>query len=92
MTVPNFKNEPNFISQYQAWGALNSITISVIEEYHDKIQTGGFIGSNPGIGSAIAPGSTLTITISKGSSSNTTLPEETPDLDQDDSIEESSEE
>lgn len=92
LTVPNFKNEPNFISQYQAWGALNSITISVIEEYHDKIQTGGFIGSNPGIGSAIAPGSTLTITISKGSSGNTTLPEETPDLDQDDSIEESSEE
>ena len=24
LTVPNFKNEPDFISQYQAWAALNS--------------------------------------------------------------------
>ncbi len=91
LIVPNFKNESNFISQYQAWATLNSITISVIEEYHDKIQTGGFIGSNPGIGSAIAPGSTLTITVSKGSSGNTFLPEETPDLDQDDEIANNSE-
>ena len=82
LTVPNFKNEADFISQYQAWASLNSITVSVVEEYHETIPSGGFIGSNPGIGSSITPGSTLTITISKGSSGNISSPENTPDSDQ----------
>lgn len=70
MTVPNYTADADFISKYQAWGALNSINIQVKEESHDTIAKGGFIGSNPGIGAAIANGNTLTITISKGPSGN----------------------
>ena len=88
LTVPNFKNEPDFISQYQAWAALNSVTIKVKEEFHDSIPSGAYIGSNPGIGSSITPGSILTITISKGPvggsttppvNNNPTTPEDIPD-------------
>ena len=74
LTVPNFKNEPDFISQYQAWAALNSVTVKVKEEFHDSIPSGAYIGSNPGIGSSITPGSTLTITISKGPAGGSTTP------------------
>ena len=88
LTVPNFKNEPDFISQYQAWAALNSVTVKVKEEFHDSIPSGAYIGSNPGIGSSITPGSILTITISKGPvggsttppvNNNPTTPEDIPD-------------
>lgn len=70
MTVPNYTADTDFVSKYQAWGALNSINILVQEESHDTIAKGGFIGSNPGIGAAIANGNTLTLTISKGPSKN----------------------
>ena len=66
LTVPNYQNEPNFINQYEKWASLNSITVVINEEYHDTIAAGDFIGSNPGIGASIQPGSILTITISKG--------------------------
>ncbi|MDE5978339.1 MAG: PBP1A family penicillin-binding protein [Turicibacter sp.] len=74
LLVPNFKNESDFITQYQAWAALNSITISIKEEYHNSIPSGEYIGSNPGIGAAISPGSMLTITVSKGPKTNTEKP------------------
>lgn len=70
MTVPNYTADADFISKYQAWGALNSINIQVQEESHATIAKGGFIGSNPGIGAAITNGNTLTLTISKGPSEN----------------------
>ena len=81
LVVPNFKNESDFINQYQAWASLNSVTVSIKEEYHATLPKGAYIGSNPGIGSAISPGSTLTITISKGPKDNdsTTPPSTEPD-------------
>lgn len=80
LTIPNYKNEPDFISQYEAWATLNSITVKVKEEFSNTVPSGGFIGSNPGIGSATTPGSTLIITISKGPS-NGNQPEEDSDTD-----------
>ncbi|MDD5984527.1 MAG: hypothetical protein PUC22_03150, partial [Turicibacter sp.] len=41
---------------------------------HDSIPIGAYIGSNPGIGSSITPGSILTITISKGPAGGSTTP------------------
>lgn len=70
LIVPDYKTESDFISKYQAWGALNSINVKIKEENHDTIAKGGFIGSSPGIGAAIANGDTLTITVSKGPKNN----------------------
>lgn len=91
LVVPNFKNESDFISQYQAWASLNSVNVSIKEEFHATLPKGAYIGSNPGIGSAISPGSTLTITISKGPKGNdsttpppSTGPDQSPDQSPDD--------
>ncbi|MTM13732.1 PASTA domain-containing protein, partial [Turicibacter sanguinis] len=78
LVVPNYQSDSDFINKYQAWGTLNSISIKVNQENHETIASGGFIGSNPGIGSAITPGSTLTITVSKGPASTTPETPETP--------------
>lgn len=91
LVVPNFKNESDFINQYQAWASLNSVNVSIKEEFHATLPKGAYIGSNPGIGSAISPGSTLTITISKGPKGNdsttpppSTGPDQSPDQSPDD--------
>ena len=70
VTVPDYKIDTDFISKYQAWGALNSINVKIKEENHATIAKGGFIGSNPGIGASIANGDTLIITVSKGPKNN----------------------
>ncbi|MGL4335332.1 MAG: penicillin-binding transpeptidase domain-containing protein, partial [Turicibacter sp.] len=66
LSVPNYASDTDFVAKYQAWGTLNGISISVSEKNDPTIPKGSLIGTNPGVGSIIAPGSTLTLTVSKG--------------------------
>ena len=77
--VPAYHQEPHFINLFVSWCAERSIKCVVIQEFHDTIPDGEFIGSNPGIGDFISTGETLTITISKGSTGDITTTLYVPD-------------
>ncbi len=64
ITVPDLSNYS--LENIQAWGEQNSITVNIVEEYSDSIESGKVISISVENGAIIKKGDTITVTISRG--------------------------
>ncbi len=64
ITVPDLSNYS--LENIQAWGEQNSITVNIVEEYSDSVESGKVISISVENGASIKKGDTITVTISRG--------------------------
>ena len=66
LIVPDYSMYDDFESRYEDWCGENNIRLVVALEYSNSIPKDGFIRTNPGVGSTIKSGGTLSLYESKG--------------------------
>lgn len=64
ITVPDLSNYS--LENIQAWAEQNSLTLDIVEDYSDSIESGKVISISVENGAVIKKGDTITVTVSKG--------------------------